>query len=110
MHLKNYPQYFVKDGERISVYFTGEARDLMLQGWVPVVKEREEKQKEVKKINAPPASVKIEPEVEDESEAESIPEFDFMTKAELIEYASGYGVELENSMLKAELVEACRKL
>lgn len=120
MHLRGYPKYYVKDGKRRPVYYTADARDLVATGWTP---EEEKSAKLEKPVAAPapkkkPAPVeKIEIEVvediapESESKAtESLPDFEFMTKPELLEYAMDRGVDLPNNALKAELVKACRNL
>jgi hypothetical protein len=33
MHIRNYPQVFVKDGKQRNVYYTAEARELISLGW-----------------------------------------------------------------------------
>lgn len=103
MHLRNYPQYFVKDGERIAVYYTADARDLKALGWkpesAPAQPEAAPKTEEVK------VDVVIE-----EPEVDGKPEFEFMTRSELLAYALERGVDLPNNSLKAELIEACKKL
>jgi len=105
MHLRNYPQYFVKDGERIAVYYTADARDLKAQGWKP-----EETKPAAKPEPEPkPEEIKVEV-VADEPTGDGEPEFEFMTKPELLAYALERGVDLPNNALKAELIEACKKL
>ena len=114
MHLPGYPVYYVKDGKRRAVYYTAEARDLKAMGWKP---EEAPKAPEVKP--APKAEAKsapkpevIKPEVviEDATEEGELPDFEFMTRTELLKYAMDRGVDLPNNALKAELVEACKKL
>lgn len=112
MHLPGYPHYYVKDGERVVVYFTGEARDLRATGWV------REESKPVKVVEPEPELVaqadtaeEIQVDVViDAPEQVDQPEFEFMTKPELLAYALERGVDLPNNALKAELVEACKKL
>lgn len=122
MHLRGYPKYFLKGGKRRAVYYTAEAAELLTLGWTPeeeAVKEKAEPKTE----SAPATEVKPEPEkvevevVEDEpgdeqepATASELPNFDFMTKAELLQYALDRGADLSSNTLKAELVEACRKL
>lgn len=130
MHLHGYPKYYVKDGKRRAVYYTADARDLTASGWRP----EEEKQvaaAKPEKVNKPaPAPLdtkepnaalepveKIEVEVIEDvtNEVESkniedLPDFEFMTKPELLEYAMRRGVDLPNNALKAELVKSCREL
>ena len=68
-------------------------------------------------VEAPLAVEKIEVEVvEDEpkgviaKQESELPDFEFMTKPELFEYASHRGVELPINTLKSELVKSCREL
>lgn len=106
MHLNDYPHYYVKNGERVAVYFTGEARDLRQSGWV------REKPEALKK-EAPAKKEVITEKVEvviDEPETDGEVDFEFMTKPELLAYAMQRGVDLPNNALKADLVEACKKL
>ena len=105
MHLRKFPHYYVKDGERRAVFYSVEARDLRSLGW-----ERED-------LVAVKAEASAEPEAADETETEpeteqtaEKPNFDFMTKVELLEYALDRGVDLPNNALKAELIEACKAL
>lgn len=107
MHLRNYPQYFVKDGERIAVYYTADARDLKAQGWKP--EETKKPAPEPVKPAAKPEKIEAELVIEEEPESPK-PEFEFMTRTELLAYALERGVDLPNNSLKAELVEACKKL
>lgn len=115
MHLPGYPVYFVKGSKRRAVYYTAEARDLKALGWqeeeyakapevapapLPAVAKKEAVKPEV-------VEVTIENEVASDGET---PDFEFMTKPELLAYALERGVDLPNNSLKAELVEACKKL
>jgi hypothetical protein len=107
MHLRKFPHYYVKDGERRAVFYSVEARDLRSLGW-----EREDiaVAKKEATIEAKPKS---EPEVAAEPDPDPVaekPNFDFMTKVELLEYALDRGVDLPNNALKAELIEACKAL
>lgn len=120
MYIRDFPQYYVKDGERRAVYYSAEARDLKSLGWTLEVKNKEVKSKTAKRSEPEPQpesitqeASKLEAEViiEDSPEDEkSLPDFEFMTKIELLEYALERGVDLPNNALKAELVEACKKL
>jgi hypothetical protein len=125
MHLHGYPKYYVKGEKRRAVYYTAEARDLVTLGWKPeaeatVKKEAPAKAVELPKIEKPvelPAVETIEaelvddqPEVVKQEPQSKLPDFDFMTKAELLQYALDRGVDLPNNILKAELVKACREL
>lgn len=115
MHLRNYPQYFVKDGERIAVYYTADARDLRALGWEPEQSAKQEL-KPAPKVELAQSEVeveveKLEVELIEENQVESEkPEFEFMTRVELLAYAEKRGVDLPNNALKADLVEACKKL
>jgi len=111
MHLAGYPKYFIKDGKRRAVYFTADARDLKAMGWKP--------EEAAKPVSAPPKALepvkekepeKVEVDIVIDGEEDSIkmPEFEFMTKAELVKYASERGVTLDATMLKSEMVEACK--
>ena len=106
MHLPGYPHYYVKDGERVAVYFTGEARDLRAMGWV---REESKPAKVIESKPEPVAEVEVDVVLDTAEEADQ-PEFEFMTKPELLAYALQRGVDLPNNALKAELVEACKKL
>jgi len=125
MHLKGYPKYYTKDGERRPVYYTADARDLTAMGWKPeedkhVSPDKTEKAPKTNKpvaVETTLAVEKIEVEVvEDEPEGvtakqeSELPDFEFMTKPELLEYALQRGVELPINTLKSELVKSCRKL
>jgi hypothetical protein len=105
MHLRKFPHYYVKDGERRAVFYSVEARDLRSLGW-----EREDLVAVKAEASAEPgAADETETEPETEQIAEK-PNFDFMTKVELLEYALDRGVDLPNNALKAELIEACKAL
>lgn len=116
MHLRNYPHYFVKDGERRAVYYTAEVRELLALGW-----RREEaeapkpaKTKQPESVEEPVAE-RIEADVvidepAEKTEEAKLPVFDFMTKPELLQYALDRGVDLPNNMLKAELTAECKRL
>lgn len=113
MHLRNYPQYFVKNGERIAVYYTADARDLRALGWEPEQSAKQEPKPAPKLEPAQPKAEveKLEVELIEENQVESEkPEFEFMTRVELLAYAEKRGVDLPNNALKADLVEACKKL
>lgn len=127
MYLSNAPQTYAKGTKKRQVYYTAEARDLESLGWTRVVKGKGEKTKETPpEPAATPEPVKIEekpaaeaPKVTAEviyedslsgAQAKDLPVFDFMTKAELLQYALDRGVDLPNNALKADLVEACKKL
>lgn len=112
MHLRNFPHYYIKDGERIAVYYTADARDLKAQGWkreeaLSGAAKKSKEAKEAKQVAAVEAE-KIEAilEVEDEPGTD----FEFMTRTELLKYAADRGIDLPNNALKAELIEACKKL
>lgn len=123
MYLRGYPKYYVKDGKRRPVYYTADARDLTAKGWRPEEEKTAEVHKpaQAEKVSAPveqPKPVeKIEVEVIEDAVQEpklintdELPDFEFMTKPELLEYAMNRGVDLPNNALKAELVKACREL
>lgn len=127
MHLQGYPRYYTKNGKRRAVYYTGEARDLRILGWRPeeenvatsvtraeVVQGQE--RNTVKNTGLDDQAV-IEAELVEslsqdskKEQATSLPEFEFMTKTELLQYAMDRGVDLPNNILKAELARACREL
>lgn len=112
MHLRNFPQAFVKDGKRRLVYYSAEARDLRSLGWAPEQKVKEVKPKAVKEpIIDQPAEIKVDIVIEESGQdQDKLPDFEFMTKVELLQYALARGVDLPNNALKAELIEACKKL
>jgi hypothetical protein len=124
MHLRGYPKYYVKDGKRRAVYYTSEVRDLTALGWRPEG-DSTPVEKPAKKVAAKPATElapepvaeRIEIEVVEErtlppesTSTEELPDFEFMTKPELIEYAAKNGETLQLTSLKADLVAACKKL
>jgi hypothetical protein len=101
MYVKNYPQYYVRGNERRAVYFTADVRDLKAFGW---------------ELESTPKAASVEalepvaaPELEDEP-VEQKPDIEAMTKNELIEYAAKRGIELQQTSLKAELIDACKDL
>jgi hypothetical protein len=128
MHLRGYPKYYVKNGKRRAVYYTSEVRDLTALGWRPegdsTPVEKPAKKAAAKPAAEPaptpepePVAERIEIEVVEEktlapepTSTEELPDFEFMTKPELIEYAAEHGETLQPNSLKAELVEACKKL
>jgi hypothetical protein len=125
MHLQGYPKYYTKDGRRRPVYYTADARDLTAMGWKPEESKSAKVDKAEKvlktdkpaEVETPSAVEKIEVEVvEDEpkgvtaKQESELPDFEFMTKPELLEYASQRGVELPINTLKSELVKTCRNL
>lgn len=126
MHLRNYPQYFVKDGKRRPVYYTADASQLRAMGWLPEGQPEIEKPKPVPKEEKQEPLVaeqktepeKLEVEVVEELVSEEVgndteeplPDLEFMTKNELIKFAADHGETLQGTALKADLVEACRKL
>jgi hypothetical protein len=130
MHLHGYPKYYVKDGKRRAVYYTADARDLTASGWRPEEEKQAAATKPAKTTKPAPAPPRVEaptsaPEPVEKIEVEvvegptneaepkgteDLPDFEFMTKPELLEYAMRRGVDLPNNALKAELVKACREL
>jgi hypothetical protein len=126
MHLRGYPQYYVKNGKRRAVYYTSEVRDLTALGWRPegdsTPVEKPAKKAATKPVAEPapapePVTERIEVEVVEEkilspepASTEELPDFEFMTKPELIEYAADRGETLPPNVLKAELVKACKRL
>jgi hypothetical protein len=128
MHLRGYPKYYIKDGKRRAVYYTSEVRDLTALGWRPerdsTPVEKPAKQAATKPAAAAkpapapePVAERIEIEVVEEktlapepASTEELPDFEFMTKPELIEYAAEHGETLQPNSLKADLVAACKKL
>lgn len=134
MHLRNFPQYFVKEGKRRPVYYTGDARDLIARGWKPEVKETKstvkktsiteqisESATELLQAQAPvqveepkeaPAQAPLPFDiVDDDINPLSTfgPDFDSFTKAELLEYALSRGVDLRNNAPKAEILAECKE-
>lgn len=114
MHLRNYPQYYVKDGERREVFYTSDARDLVSMGWEPErqVKSKDKKEPKQEAEASKPEKIEVDvinEEIPEQDRAE-LPDFDFMTKSELLKYAMNRGVDLPSNMLKSDIVEACRKI
>lgn len=124
MHLRGYPKFYIKDVKRRAVYYTSEARDLFALGWRPegdsALAEKPTPKAAAKPVPEPvlePKPEKVEIEVVEEIAAatepasvKELPDFEFMTKPELIKYAAEHGETLQATSLKAELVEACKKL
>jgi len=131
MHLSGYPKYYIKDGKRRAVYYTAEARDLLSLGWEPeadsilAAPELKEETETILVAEEKQAAEFLEEEVFETIEAElvpakedsdskvtavQLPDFEFMTKVELLQYALDRGVDLPNNTLKAELVKACQEL
>lgn len=126
MHLRDYPKYFEKNGERRAAYFTVEATELLADGWVAVKTEKPkspaapepapEPEPEPTPVEPVAEPEKVEVEIidaepeENEQDEKELPDFEFMTKSELIKYAEEQGVELKTNQSKAELVEACKAL
>lgn len=130
MHLQGYPKYYVKNGKRRPVYYTADARDLTASGWRPEEEKQTVKAGPEKAANPAPAPLceeepktapkpleKINVEVVEDTalavepgNTEELPDFEFMTKSELLQYAMNRGVDLPNNALKYELVKACREL
>lgn len=101
MHLRNFPRYFIKDGERRAVYYSAEARDLRSLGW--------EEEVAVKPEPKPELDLQAEPEAKD-AEPDEAPDLTGLTRAELLQYAMDRGVDLPNNASKAQLLEACENL
>lgn len=124
MHLRGYPKYFIKGAKRRAVYYTADASALLAMGWVPEEKvsavaeskpEAKPGPKPESKTDTEAAAPKVEVEVveeeiEEEITGEELPDFEFLTKAELIKYAADHGETLQPTSLKSELIEACKKL
>jgi hypothetical protein len=109
MHLPGYPHYYVKDGQRRPVYYTAEVRDLRASGWAPEEAVKAEVKPEPARL--PMQQEALVPELVIDEEAEQgLPAFEFMTKAELIKYATARGVELDSTSLKADLITACKEI
>ena len=109
MHLRNYPVYFVKDGERRPVYYTADARDLRLMGWKPEkAAEPEPQAKQKAPKDAPPALDPFnEPEVtEGDEDGDGETDLEFMTKNQLLKYAEERGIEVRPTLAKHEIIEA----
>lgn len=125
MHLRDYPQYFVKGDKRRAVYYTVDASALLALGWKreegiqeEPLKEAEAKTKIVPVAEPGPEPEKIEIEIVEEKQPEiaiqepskELPDFEFMTKNELIKFAAEHGETLSVASLKSDLVDACKKL
>lgn len=111
-HLKKMPTWFVKGDDRRAAYYTIQARELRAAGWI----EEGEKAVPAKPMERLPEIVNevgAEPYDSTESLTEPMAEeddLDSMTKAELLDYAMERGVDLPNNNLKAEILEACKKI
>lgn len=100
MHLKNRPVYFVKDGQRLAVYYTVDARQLTEEGWTI-----EQQEKPAEEVTVTELS-EVFAEEEEADEEESLDE---MTRAELIDFAAANDIEIKSSASKAEILEACKE-
>lgn len=125
MHLRGYPKYFVKGDKRRPVYYTAEAAELLSLGWkaeeeLALVKapasRKDEPVEAVAKIGEKVEKIEVEiVEDTEKAQASSVetaerPNFEFMTRVELLRYAQDRGIDLPNNALKAELVSACKRL
>lgn len=104
MHLNSYPQAYTKGGERRLVCYTVEARELREDGWVL---ESDAKPEQSPSVEEAKEEVKFEPEFDP---IVGDPDFEAMTKRELLQYATDHGVDLPDNALKAELIEACKAI
>lgn len=91
--------YFVKDGQRLAVNYTVDARQLTEEGWVI-----EQKEKSVAKVVESKQSEVVEEELVDEQES-----LDEMTRAKLIDFATANNIDFKSSASKAEILEACKE-
>jgi hypothetical protein len=107
MHVKNYPQYYVRGDERRAVYFTADVRDLKVAGWelessvAPEPVEPEPETVAAKPVELPKLS---------EKPVKAKPDIEAMTKNELVEYAAKRGIQLQQTSLKSDLIDACKDL
>lgn len=109
-HLAKLPTYFVKGEERRAAYYTIQARELIAEGFV-----EEGEKAEAAPVSKPVPEILVEAGVDafdtDSIKAEEADDdLEFMTKAELLDFAMEHGVDLKNNLPKAEILEACRKL
>jgi hypothetical protein len=102
MHLRPYPQAYVKGDERRLVYYTVEARELRENGWV---RESGDEPEAPATVEAAEEKAEFEPEP-----VVGDPDFEAMTKRELLQYAADNGIDLPDNALKAELIEACKAI
>lgn len=98
MHLNKLPTWFVKDGERRPVYYTVDARELSEEGWEP---EEEVKEHEISVTGVAIPITSPQPAEEVEEDLTQ------MTKAELVDYAKAYNIEIDPGALKSVILEAC---
>jgi hypothetical protein len=112
-HLEKLPTYFVRGDERRAAYYTIQARELLEQGFV-----EEDGDNEIIAANIHKPLPEIVAEVgvdafDDDADVLSLEGdelLDAMTKAELLEYALEHGVDLKNTLPKAQILAACKEL
>lgn len=111
-HLDKLPTWFVKGDERRAAYYTIQAREFRVDGFV----EEGEKAVAAKPMERLPEIVNevgSEPYDSTESLTEPMAEendLDSMTKAELLDWALEHGEDLPNNDLKAEILAKCKEI
>lgn len=112
-HLKKMPTYFVKGDERRAAYYTVQARELIADGFVEEGAGPESKIEVHEPRPLPETLVEAGVDayesdaVKDEGSEVNLEE---MTKAELLEFAEGHGLDLPSNERKADILAECRKL
>lgn len=111
-HLDKLPTWFVKGDERKAAYYTIQAREFRVDGFV----EEGEKAAPAKLPERLPEIVNevgAEPYDSTESLTEPMAEeddLDAMTKAELLDWALDHGEDLPYNDLKAEILTKCKEI
>ncbi len=109
-HLKKLPTWFVKGDSRLAAYYSIQARELSEAGYVEetekaAIREPIERQPEIVVEAGGTAYDSLDSLQEPQAEENDL---DGMTKAELLDWALDQGVDLKNSLPKAEVLAACK--
>lgn len=115
MHLRNRPIYFVNGTRRKAAYYTVQARELIASGWTEESSTDQisiptELKEAIQEIASEPQedAAQLNPVEPEEAVVEAQPKnLDEMTKAELVAYAEGQGVQFKPYSTKSEIIEAC---
>lgn len=112
-HLDKLPTYFVKDNDRRAAYYTVTASELREAGYVEeegesLVTKKPDKQPEIVVEAGQDAFDEDSFKLDQEYEAEV--SLNTFTKQELVDFAAGYGVELDITKRKIELLNKCNEI
>lgn len=113
-HLSKLPTYFVKGNDRLAVYYTVDARELIEAGYVEEVSDAPSEIQNNGKLPEKPVIAGgdgFEDLNEPVGEFEAIQvELEDLTKAELLDWALDQGYDLKNNLSKAEILKKCQEI